>query len=652
MLNADEIVKAEIYPPIGLARVGNASIEKPDGFYFASEVAGKMATDDNQFRNANRELKRQAVKFRIYVTMSDGSVHEVSLQEGVDITWRVNVANLKAGWYKFIHAMDLPDGLSKPTDKRNADKISPEDRSLLDITPSPRSISGISKSGSAYRFDDGEFMGKRVNLGEIRTDTEGRLIFIGGEGHSEPEVPGTKPKTFANNDGWHDDTCDGTVRASLVIDGKSIDVVPAYVAVAPPNYGHGLFSVVTMDDVVQDLYIKKRWIPEPQSVSFNRDIWPIFSRLSDLSWTNHGIYMLHGTGSPIDARSPEVIDKLRDASLKNKAWRKRVSDLFRSDSRQGRAEPNKIPPLYGDAFGEPIVSEEGSVLEGLELTSTMFKKLKMWAEGEFIDDWTGAPPVKPTFEDLSAKEQIHHLERAALEECLGGPFHPGIELTWILRNPLLWDAPYRLKILDESIQSAPQDYGEHLTSDICLSPRGPLDGVAPGSLTRWLGVPWQTDEASCNSDAEYAPSLYLSLPSYWGARVPNQVMSSEAWSRVSDSHSPILQRMKHLSNREDWLRDIAGKDYYDRIDNMVNEWWNLGVLIPEDTTDEERSIGLPDTVYIESGRDPEYAGSNAKLDLIETAENINQPELFAHGMVKAAAKPFVPPKRTYKRGEV
>ncbi len=63
-------------------------------------------------------------------------------------------------------------------------------------------------------------------LGELKTDEAGRLIVLGGHGKTG-SVPGAKITTFANNDGWHDDTADGPVTATVSIAGRAIPVDPA-----------------------------------------------------------------------------------------------------------------------------------------------------------------------------------------------------------------------------------------------------------------------------------------------------------------------------------------------------------------------------------------------------------------------------------------
>jgi len=55
--------------------------------------------------------------------------------------------------------------------------------------------------------------------------------------------------------------------------------------------------------------------------------------------------------------------------------------------------------------------------------------------------------------------------------------------------------PLRLKVFEPG-EELRDNYGGWLTPEIALSPSGPLDGSGLGMLTRWMGVPWLTDEAS------------------------------------------------------------------------------------------------------------------------------------------------------------
>ncbi|WP_373371904.1 LodA/GoxA family CTQ-dependent oxidase [Archangium lansingense] len=73
----------------------------------------------------------------------------------------------------------------------------------------------------------------------MRTDDKGRLLVLGGFGQSN-SLDGSPPTTFANNEGWHDDTSDGPVRATVTIGDRVLEAEPAMVVVAPPNYGPGV----------------------------------------------------------------------------------------------------------------------------------------------------------------------------------------------------------------------------------------------------------------------------------------------------------------------------------------------------------------------------------------------------------------------------
>ncbi len=71
------------------------------------------------------------------------------------------------------------------------------------------------------------------------------------------------------------------------------------------------------------------------------------------------------------------------------------------------------------------------------------------------------------------------------------------------------------------------------TPAVCTGANGPHDGVAAGCLTRFLGVPWQTDHTSCNSAADYFPSTFLSMPTFWGPRAPDQVLADGNYLRAA-----------------------------------------------------------------------------------------------------------------------
>ncbi len=634
----DQIHSVAIYPPIGVARVGNSN-----QYFLASDVPGVAPTPRGGFKDSQGRVKKQAVRFRIYGFNKQGQVvREITNTRGVKIDWRVHVANIKAAWYQFNNALDLgPFAIA--AQKRNS-TVAGADRSNLVIDPGSISISGKDKKGRRYRFDNGEFYGKKVYLGELRTDDEGRLIFLGGNGHSASNT-NAAAVTFANNDGWHDDTSDGVVRASVKINGRKYEATPATVAVTPPDFGPGLYGVVTMNDVVQNLFINEFGYPNPtaKGVEFYRDIYPILERMTNTQWVNSGFFMLFGKNSPSDFTDPELRKILSDPSKKNKAARRRVFEWFRDPASQIDT-PAKVPPFYGDGFGDFVKV----ALDNLPVTPIQFERLRQWADGDF----TTGHQVKPKeFHEMSLPEQLDALNQAPLEECLGGPFHPGIELTWPLRQKIMWEAPYRLKVVKEG-QPTQLDFGPVLNPDTALSPKGPLSVSGPGALTRWLGVPWQTDEASCLSG--YTTSYYLPLPSFWAARVPNQVLSEDSYRRMEDGKLNIAQRLKHFDLRQDWLRDF-GTVYQTRINDMVADWHELGIIAPKRTKAPNNDEGfLPEKVWKETGR--HFTGGDPTFKQVLHAEDAEPKskldDMASPLMLKAQSKPKRTRRRkTFGRGE-
>lgn len=596
-MKAQSIKKVAVYPAIGIARIGNS----PE-YFLASDIPGKAPEPEDGYKDGNNLFKKQVPLFRIYaLDENDNPLYEITADDA-DIEWRVHVANRKAAWYQFNNAMDLGND-SIPSTKRNGG-VTGADRDKLVIDPGARTISGKNKSGKKYQFDGGKFFDKEVSLGEIRTDEKGRLMVFGGEGKSE-SLTGVQAVTFANNDGWHDDVSDGTVRATVTIAGNTYEADPAVVVCTPPNFGPGLFAVVTMYDVVYDLYVKEGWVKRKEIIRFYEDIYPILQRMSSTQWVNEGFFMLFGVNSPSDFSNPDLIKILSDPSSSAKQERMRIFQWFRYNN-SSLYEPEKIPPHYGDLFGD--YSDLPQV--DLSVTDTQYDWLQRWAEGDFE---TGTPVEDIPFDKMTVLQQTEALLQASLTECLGGPFHPGIEITWPFRHLKMWAAPYRLKLLPENTPVR-DDYGPMLVPEIALGEGGPVDGSGPGSLTRWLGVPWQTDEASCLSG--YDPTLYLPLPSFWAVRVPNTVLSMDSFERINTPSLNEGQQLKHFAYRVDWLRDFT-PNYVPRINNMIAKWHQLGVVARH----EKKSLSpfLPGEWWVETHRKGP-GGEDATLIQVKMAE--------------------------------
>jgi len=646
-MSKDKIHSVAIYPPLGIARVGNS-----DEFFYASDQPGVTPDSNGGFKDSDGKIKKQVARFRVYGFNEAGEVvKEIEADGklgGVNISWRVHVANVKAAWYQFNNALDM--GQYGVACKRRNKAVKGDNRKQLVIDPGSVKIGGInikdSEDSKEYHLDQGEFYGKKVKLGELRTDEAGRLLFFGGDGlsgYKDPNNP-QPAKTFANNDNYHDDTSDGVIRATVTIGREQFEATPAMVAVTPPNYGPGIDAVVTMNDVVEDMFIREMDYPDTakDKIDFWEHIYPMFKRMTDHQWVNHGFFVLFGRNSPSDFTTQKMIDQLKDNSAKNKEFRQKTFEWFRDpDSKEYK--PEQIPPFYGDGFSEYSSAE--LALVDLPITRTQYARLKRWADGDF--EAADCPPVQQTFDALSPAEQIQALNKAPLEECLGGPFHPGIEITWSLRVKSMWETPYRLKVVKEG-DATKLDFGSLLAPGFVEQTDGPVSVSGPGALTRWLGVPWQTDEASCLSG--YDPSTYLSLPSFWAARVPNEILSNDSFERMSDDKTKdltIAQRLKHFDYRQHWLRDF-GSVYQDKINYMIHEWHELGIIEKEEREQGKNEEGyLPDEVFVETGR--HVKGVDASFEQVKRAEGVKKRLSRSVPAKKAPEKDR--PRRTYARDE-
>jgi L-Lysine epsilon oxidase N-terminal/L-lysine epsilon oxidase C-terminal domain len=574
------IVKAAIHPSIGIARVGNSKEE----WFLAPEVTYPPAMSPGFYRDASGALKRQAPRFRIYGLNAEGKVVKELTLANAKIAWTVHLANKKAAWYQFQLALDIPEAASAlPTLLRNSWA---SDRATLVIDPGPLSISGRDQGGSSHTFDAGKFMGTTVYLGELRTDKEGRLIVLGGRGKSA-SCDGSRAVTFANNEGWYDDTSDGPVTADVEFEGKKLEVAPAWIVVAPPNYAPLQKSVRTMWDLMRDGAIQAGTLPAPARPSFNKDIRPLFERLSGLQWVNAGFAATFGFRGPNNFDTVEWLSRFNDKTPDDREMRHTIADQFRVWDRDSWS-PIPWPWNYGDAMNIPPAE---TPRQNVALTDTQLKFLQQWSAGDFDSDYVPGQLPPRTIEEVSVSEQAEMLDRASLEFCLADAFHPGCEMTWPMRSPMMYMAPFRIKHAKPK-WIEPQ-YGPSMTQDVTSLPNGPLAAQVPGGITRWMAVPWQTDTASCRSG--YLKTYDPYIPSFWAARVPNQVLTGKDYEIVMDKTRPLGERLAAFANRAAWTRILGSKSYTHQINNMVKHYGDMGVV-------EQRSgpgANFPDVMQVE-----------------------------------------------------
>jgi hypothetical protein len=400
-LGKDEsVVSAKIHPAIGIARVGNS-----DEWFPGPEVTEPKPAEPGFYRDGRARLKRQAAIFRIYGYNAAGEVVRELTADTAAIKWTVHVANRKAAWYQWQMALDIPEAATLRLPRRNTG-VTGADRDGLVIDGQERSISGTNTQGPDYYFR-GNFMETGVYLGELQTDGEGRLRFLGGQGKSESPTGKpifTDPPSFINADGWYDDTSDGPVKAEVMIEGRMIDVEGAWVVTAPPDYVPGLKGVRTLYDLLFDLYVRQGWLSFPEKISFSRHVYPILRRLSRLQWVNKGFAAQFGAGGVNNFEDKDYVTKLARSPTADGfdtygELRRQVFNSFRDpDGMDNNSLP--WPWIYGDAADVPVPAN--SPRQNATISPTQYGYLALWAAGRFEADWGQDEKVPHEIKDVRA----------------------------------------------------------------------------------------------------------------------------------------------------------------------------------------------------------------------------------------------------------
>lgn len=580
------IVRAAIHPAVGVARVGNS-----DEYLVGPQVTPTPELPTKAYRDASGKLKRQAAEFRIYGYDAQGKVVRELTAENAEIHWHAHVANTKAAWYEWVLALDIPEAAATTCPPRNAAKA---DRSTLVINGGPVNIQGAGISGG-HDFR-GSFLGEEVYLGELRTDSVGRLLFLPGYGVSNSPTGASiydkdRENAFINAEDWHDDVCDGPVSAMVKVDGVEIPCEGAWVLSAPPDYAPNVQALRTLYDLLYDLFVGAGWLSLPSQVSFRRDVYPILSRLTDLGWVNRGFEVQYGLTGPYPFRDAAFAARLASKAPEAAELRRQVLNSFRDP---GDPSPLQLPWgwIYGDAMDVPAGK---SPRQNASVSPTQYKILQLWAAGQYLDDWQDCPRPPAGIGDLPVAEQPAMLDRAALDYCLADAFHPGCEVTWPIRHLSMWKSPFRFNQAAK-IETAP-DYGPLLTQEIALSASGPLHAQGPGSLTRWMGLPWQADTAYCRSGYDQTYDPYV--PTFWPATVPNQVLTADAYDAMMQAGSPE-DRLRAFHQRAAWVRlltDNGGPSTKEQMMTMVRIFGSMGLVAPRPGPQGDPQI--PSTVLVE-----------------------------------------------------
>jgi hypothetical protein len=479
----------KIYPGIGISRLGDS----PDSFFLSPELPGlgplELTADDSpksvgNYKDANGFVRRQAARFRIFEFDTDGTGRTTSREiisgSGTQIEWRVELANEKSAAGKFINE-DVPEDTAK---LRNPDVA----QSDLVIKPVYAPISGANQTVTAS--PDGKFRGQAVYLGELRTDSKGRLMMLGGRGVSGPRdlpigsgsgIPGHPHNTFANNEGWHDDVADGPISATIHIPGQTDQVLTnaAWVIVAPPDYAPYTNGITTLYDVASFAAGMK----PPATPSFQNDVLPILKAAAGLRWVS---------------------------SLA--IWTAISTDYLQL-STKGDATADQ---LRSDTLGL-LLNNVASTLANFRFTDNQLHVLNNWANGNFLSDFDPNPPTPPLTPD--------GIDRASLSQAVGGGFFPGIEAGILMTSPDMYSAPFRVTNKLFTFKGVP---------------RNPHAGL----ITRNMACPWQSDFFECEKQSETTV--------WWPAQRPIEVFvdataqTQRPWTDSIPTHQALIDKFSKL----------------------------------------------------------------------------------------------------------
>ena len=547
----DDVAEIRVHPAVGIARLGNS----PDEFYLAPEAPGQVPNEGRPYKDSAGRVKREGARFRLYAYAKDGSVIGEVMSADAAISWTVHVANKKGSWFRFQSRFkDIADRKLRNAWTQNGGAIGadPDLRTELIVDPGAKTVS--TRGSATARLIGGKFAGTNVDLGEVRQESTGRLIVLGGFGKSGTAVEKKPITTYANNDYWYDDTSDGPVDAQVVTpDGRTINAVAGHVIVAPPKFTPGQENLVTLLDVVS---VASGAVParltEDEQVDYNRDIRPLLSRVADYTWVSARADVGHAPGMGADFGNQTWLDQLgepqaMEAARKAVFARIRVPAEIDAVQNKKQSHLNFMPPLSGDggdavdgATVDPIVPPEQT---WMTVTARQHDMLRRWSEGTFV---TGTPVTFRPLDAIPLADRPAALDRAALQSSVGGPFYPGIEMTYIATDPASWSAPLRLSTT-----------------------------LGAGDVTRWMAVPWQADFFECREH-------------WWPAARPDDVVPAATLALFVDGQDENDNRaIDALAQRVPWSRGLPSES--PAGDNaMVDYWSELGFVVPGRTAKGER----------------------------------------------------------------
>jgi hypothetical protein len=376
-----------VFPPIGIARIGNSVTD----FFVGPERSGSLGVelqadgterDVESVKDAQHRVKRQAARFQVFEVDDAGVTPPATLPAGATVRWTVRLVNTKDA---VVRPGSPPSQPIRPVLAAGA-----EDR-VID--------SGhVSVDAGGTASLDGTYRTTQVHLGEVRGDASQRLLVLGGSGRAESPSGAAIGGSFYNNPGWFDDLADGPVTAEVLLEDGTVHACePAWVVVAPPDFAPGCGGVVTLYDVLVQIGVDLGHVAVPARPEFWRDVQPMIQRASALQWVTN------------DATWPLV-----------------------STDWAALSDPSPAAATLRAENAEFVRSAE-ALLHQTELRDWQRQYLAAWEAGDF----DATPPAAP--------DPCAELTRGALDGTVGQGFFPGIEAGIIVTDPQLYLQPFRFR---------------------------------------------------------------------------------------------------------------------------------------------------------------------------------------------------------------
>lgn len=627
-----------IHPAINIARVGNS-----EEYYIAPEtMAGlpipgtegvatgglpiKPGTEaetiaSSDLRDANGGFKRQAARFRIFQypeqareSYPNGGGTEIqigSVVDGntvVDIIWTVHLANKKPNCYVLENPNlgplqliiegyengNLPP-LRNLSQGESPNPNDPARLQALTIDPGPRTIFGSNAAPVKFNqqtvasfwdtsvgnitqlnnypqtFPSDSFpelfcpAGQIDTLGELQTDEFGRLLVLGGYGIACAWYPpgSTDPYPLpqdVDNDGWFDDTSDGPVSAVLVFADTTIqEVAGAWVVSTDPAYAPQTLNIVSLWDDIYDTWVREldldptlfnTGFQPTYTPYFDEQIHPIFHAAAMQQWNTNlpgGALQGHTMADGINATDPPV---------------SYIFNIIRDPNIQGddSGTTHQMPLSLGDS-GRAFLST----------TITQYFFLQQWNNNLAVS--TPAPSLGPG----------EYLDKAVLVNCLGGRFSPGIDMTFIIRQPDIYlqdwqtsgTGPFRINPKPLDYNAA--QFGQPFLTEGYVPLHSGTSGLEPGDTSKFMAIPWHTDYNSCGTHPT-SPNPNNNKVIYWSWPAQRPFAVYAAQDAVDGMPNLSLQRYSVRGNGTEDPNQANQGRYQDRI-NMVLNWSGIGVIV-------------------------------------------------------------------------